>query len=465
MPNAIINDVHEATGIGKPELENIWRNAIKFANKNKIKNPDRYANGVLQHVKNNAESDKAQDSSTEKRYVDRNKYVIAPNSVITGADVAEYRGWTIPKNRLLRLDPDKMYKVYRPIDEIKDNDFNGKPVLSEHIGDFSADTAHNYADYVMGAAHDTGREGSEITGTVTLWNREAINDLNRGKKYLSAGYWYDAVIESGHFNGEPYEIVMRNIEANHIALVDDPRYEPAVVGDSKNDFIGKINMYKPKFNHVKTLITKMLGMGMDAKDAEDAAKAADAEAEEELKKTTKGTDGDEPPATKTKTTEHKVAAVKAEDDDDDDDKKDKKAKDKKAMDADTFSRAEVEEIIKDKMAKAKDSLVADAKAEIAKDAKAMDSAKNNFRILYGEPSMAMDSASDVNRAILKNANIACDGKSDDYLCGVVESLVATKRAQRYGKTGANVSTMTMDSKNNDLSLLPKHLADKMKGGN
>ena len=453
MPNALILKVHEDTDIDVSELESIWDNSVKFAQKHGINNPDRYANGVLQHVKENALSNKAQDSK-DRRHVDRNKYVIAPNSIITGADVATYRGREIPKWRLLGLDPDKSYEVYRPIEEIRDNDFNGKPVLSEHIGDFSADTAHNYADYVMGAAHDTDKAGSEIKGGITLWNREGINDLDRGKKYLSAGYWYDAVIEAGQFNGKPYDIIMRNIEANHIALVDDPRYEDAIVGDNKPNLIKEsvIMKYTSKFKHITNLVNTMLGLGMDSKVVEEAAKVAEGEAESELKEGTKGTDGDNPPSGGIKPTENKVPEPKKGEDG-------KDPEDDKATDGDTFTRAEVAEIVKAEIAKASKN----TKKEIAEDAKALDSARRNFRLMYGEPSMALDSAVEINKAILKNANITCDGKTDEFISGAVETLISSKASTRYGKTGGSVTHMAMDSNNSDLNLLPKHLADNLKG--
>ena len=48
-------------------------------------------------------------------------------------------------------------------------------------------------------------------------------------KEISAAYLYEPVIESGEFEGTPYEIVMRNLRGNPVALVPKGRAGADVV--------------------------------------------------------------------------------------------------------------------------------------------------------------------------------------------------------------------------------------------
>lgn len=70
-----------------------------------------------------------------------------------------------------------------------------------------------------------GRVASPITVSV----RNAIDDVQGGKRALSAGYSCDVVLETGNYNGVPYDAKQTKIRYNHVAIVDRGRAGDAAV--------------------------------------------------------------------------------------------------------------------------------------------------------------------------------------------------------------------------------------------
>lgn len=172
-------------------------------------------------------------------------YLTVENCVLTGNDVAAYYGKEVPNFKALGLEPEKIYWVYRPEKEIKNSDFTNKPLLSQHA-DFSAeDYKHKL---ISGTVGETFMEGEQKKGTVVFWDKKAIDELEKGKKYLSCGYLYTPVLEKGFYKNTRYDIKMTNIIANHVAMVDNPRYKAALVADedSQNPQKGKVSMFFTK---------------------------------------------------------------------------------------------------------------------------------------------------------------------------------------------------------------------------
>ena len=277
MPTNYVQEIADKTQIPIKELEGIWNKAITEAENKKIKNKYAYATAALHHV---AKS-KGMDAESQ-RYIDANGALICPNSVITGSDVANYFGGEIPNWQRLGLNEKQIYRVYRPVEEMIDNDFSGKHVLERHIGDFEASTFAQYKSDIVGVAYDCVQDGTQIKGTVAFNDPSAIDALEDGKKYLSAGYWYDPVLEKGVFNGMAYDIKMTNIKANHIAHVENPRYKKAIVGDNDNVNSGVNKLkFKDKYPSLYRQFTKM---GLDEDLAEKAISAMDEKEQEEADK-------------------------------------------------------------------------------------------------------------------------------------------------------------------------------------
>lgn len=187
-----------------------------------------------------------------KRHKDINGYLHVEISPLTKETVNPYRGREIPGWDILGLDPEKIYNGYRAGAELKKalNTFNGIPVLREHKMD-SADkplkdervgwtgtTAAWIAPYIMNA--------------LIITDKAAIDLIENNKqRELSACYRYKPVFESGSFNGEKYDFIMTEIQANHIALVEEGRagsdvlvYDKQIENVDRNNNKGEKKMAK-----------------------------------------------------------------------------------------------------------------------------------------------------------------------------------------------------------------------------
>lgn len=389
--NSKLKELLEGLELTDADAKSLWDNFINDAKRLNIKNHQAYATAAITNI---AKS-KGLDSESQ-RFIDANGSLICPNSVITGSDVAMYKGSEIPNADTLGLDMNGIYKVYRPVEEMVDNDFNGKYVLDKHINDFEASTFSKYKDCIVGVAYDCVQDGTEIKGTIAFNDPSAIDDLEDGKKYLSAGYWYIPVLEKGVFNGQNYDIKMTQIKANHIAHVSNPRYKKAIVGDENTILKGEGMKIKNFPSLYKTFVGKL---GMDENLAEKALSAMD---EDEAKEAEK----------KAKDELDKVEA-------------DKKAKDE-AEEEKKKAKDELEKL-KEDSGKGLDS---DAIAQMIRDAvdkevnkmKGLDSALSAYTERYGKPDKAFDSADAVYNAILANEGISTTGKSLEQKTAMVEML-------------------------------------------
>ena len=95
------------------------------------------------------------------RSVDENGFLHVKISPLTRVPVAPYYGKQIPGWRSLGLDPDKIYKGYRPESELKKattiESINGIPIQLRHHPDFAEDPAK---DTRIGATGTDGKYAS-----------------------------------------------------------------------------------------------------------------------------------------------------------------------------------------------------------------------------------------------------------------------------------------------------------------
>lgn len=144
--------------------------------------------------------------------------------------VCPYLGAEIPRHAELGLNPGRIYMLYRDAKELAAAapTYNNKPLMAEHIG-VSATNPHKY--YVVGTASNFRFEHPYLKAYVTVWDGEAIKDIDtEEKRELSAGYRYDVDMSPGTSpEGVQYDGVMRNLRANHVALVKEGRCGPDVL--------------------------------------------------------------------------------------------------------------------------------------------------------------------------------------------------------------------------------------------
>lgn len=174
------------------------------------------------------------DSMTA-RHVDENGFLHVDRCHITKEQVVPYYGREIPGWRELGLDAEKMYSVYRPAEELAKGykTFNGLPLLLEHHPESAENPQKLHRVGSLGTDAEWNPPYLDISLHVT--DQAAIDAIEQGRfKELSAAYQYEPIIQRGEFNGQPYDIVMKNIRGNHVALVREGRAGPdVVVADAK----------------------------------------------------------------------------------------------------------------------------------------------------------------------------------------------------------------------------------------
>lgn len=155
------------------------------------------------------------------------------------ACVSPYRGDEIPEYEELGLDPDEIYMMLRPPEELEKAypTINGVPLLRTHV---PVDADDHQEKEIAGAVGTSARwEPPYIKNAVTIWPRKDIDAVeSRDKCELSPGYHYKALMIPGRFEGEHYDGMMTEIVFNHVALVEEGRQGPdVVIGDDANEII------------------------------------------------------------------------------------------------------------------------------------------------------------------------------------------------------------------------------------
>ena len=270
---------------------------------------------------------------------------------ITHDGVVMYSGKAIDVTGSLGLDPEKLYPVYRPFEELRKacESFNGKPLINNHemIGtaeDLTRPDEKNIGGTIFNVRPSADQEGY-IIADMTIFSEEIQHLVEDGKCELSLGYWCKYRPEVGTHNGVRYDFVQYDLEGNHIALVDCGRMGSGVrVFDHKEKTLVFDSMEMPKMKKpAKTLDADELrkeiaGLLKDASD-EALAKCKDLLApnggkDEDEDKGKTGDDDDDPDKGKGKDEDEDKDKSKDEDepekkgaDEDEDEDEDKDGKD------------------------------------------------------------------------------------------------------------------------------------------
>lgn len=292
--------------------------------------------------------------------------------VISVAEVNPYYGREIPGAKALGLDPAAVYDLYRDPEALAAAvpSFDGLPLMIRHV----AQTAEEpRKEYIGGSVYNTRFEDGRLLADLLVMDARAIALIQSGELGdLSSSYRYTPDMVAGTAGGRAYHGVMRGIEGNHVALVEDGRATGAHVADSAH----VTPTEETQMDEIKEMLAAMAARleaieGRANDEAEAAKKAAeDAELEAEKKA---AEDSDE-----------------AEDEQSEKDREDEREGEERAMDAATV-QAKIDAAVK-------------AERERGQ---ALDAAKRATRHVLGD-TIAMDSAADVYRAALKQRGINVD---------------------------------------------------------
>jgi uncharacterized protein len=133
------------------------------------------------------------------------------------------------------LDPDRIYMVYRPEEELSNEDtinsFKLLPFTDEHAMLGSEDEGLMPAEKkgIHGiTGEDVYFEDGYLKTNLKIFSEGANDLIRKGKKELSIGYRCIYDIQSGIYDGQPYDAIQRQIRGNHLALVEEGRSGPDV---------------------------------------------------------------------------------------------------------------------------------------------------------------------------------------------------------------------------------------------
>ena len=209
------------------------------------------------------------DNQETARAYDDNGWAEIKGNPLSKVGVFPYSGAQIDPDN---LEPDRIYMVYRPAEELSHpdtiNSFKLLPWTDEHamLGQGQTPAEHKGIHGVIG--EDVYFQDDYLKGNLKVFSEKLANLIDSGKKELSIGYrcLYDN--SPGVYNGEQYDFVQRNIRGNHLALVDE--------GRSGHDV--------SVLDHLKiTFDSKELKMPDEYKDKEgDVSKPADGKDEGEM---------------------------------------------------------------------------------------------------------------------------------------------------------------------------------------
>lgn len=152
---------------------------------------------------------------------DENGYITIPNNPISKAGVFQYLGSSISPE----LDPETVYNVWRPEEELNNPDtiesFRLTPWIPEHI---MLGTGFTPAETV-GVQGVTGETVEFSNGTLfsklKLFGDGLKKLIRAGLKELSCGFRCAWEIKSGVTpTGEKYDVIQRQIRGNHLASVE-----------------------------------------------------------------------------------------------------------------------------------------------------------------------------------------------------------------------------------------------------
>ena len=158
------------------------------------------------------------------REFDGNGYLRVSDCNITKTQVAPYLAQEIPNWKNFNLERDKIYYVLRPEAELKKavESFNNLPLTRKHI---EVDVDNVPKEDIIGSLGDSAVfENGYLKNNIIVYDQKYIDRIENGKqKELSCGYRYTPVRESGEYNGQHYDFVMKDIIGNHVALVKEGR--------------------------------------------------------------------------------------------------------------------------------------------------------------------------------------------------------------------------------------------------
>jgi len=165
------------------------------------------------------------------RTEDINGFIEVRGNPISKAGVFPYLGSEIGAD-----EPDRIYYVYRPAEELSAadtvNSFKLMPFIVDHamLGSEAKGLTPAEKKGVHGViGEDVYFDSPYLRGNIKIFGEAAKKLVETGAKIeLSPGYRYKTDFTPGEFEGQKYDVIQRLLRANHLALVTEGRTGPDV---------------------------------------------------------------------------------------------------------------------------------------------------------------------------------------------------------------------------------------------
>ena len=369
------------------------------------------------------------------RFYDKDGRLHVKSSNISKATVNPYYGREIPNSQELGLDPNRIYQLLRHPEELDKgaDTFNNIQLLIKHIPVNADEPQKESIAGTVGS--DADFNYPYLTNSLAVWDKDAIDLIEKNDvRELSCGYYYDADMTAGEFEGMKYDGIMRNLVGNHVALVAKGRAGSDVLVADEDIFSKKEENAMSK--KLKALLTRVLD-GKIAQDADpDEVVKSVMDSVEEVK-------------------QDEEAEKKAADEEADKKAAEDEEEDKKAADTDPDDKAaDTGTVTKEAMDAAIKIAVDQAVTRTKKDAAALAKAREDVAPLVGK--VAMDSAEDVYKFALDHAGVDTKGIHPSAYASIV-SLVKQGNKPKQKSMATDSAAQT-----GMLSILP-NLKKSMEG--
>ena len=184
-----------------------------------------------------------------QRIEDFNGWFEVARNPISRAGVFPYLGSSLGEDMIKQhsLDPEKVYMVLRPAEELAKPEFLFSCSLLPWINDHTmlgGDESGYMRPEQKGIGGVTGEQvvfddtDDTVYSNIKLFSEAHRNEVENGKTPLSLGYLCAYEWAPGEYKGEKYDLIQRNLRGNHLASVDDGRMGPTVAVLDHNDTKG-----------------------------------------------------------------------------------------------------------------------------------------------------------------------------------------------------------------------------------
>ena len=166
------------------------------------------------------------NNALSERTIDDNGYMFVKKSPILRSGVLEYYGKELlPENETtvdgVEVDPDKVYKVFIPEEELNKcaSTFKLKPITDDHT--WLGDEGEDAKDYQVGSTgENVFVENGMLYVPLEFTGKDVVEKIMAHEKEELSSSYYNRFEKS---NNPDYDFVARDIKGNHLALVDRGR--------------------------------------------------------------------------------------------------------------------------------------------------------------------------------------------------------------------------------------------------